>query len=504
MAKSLNFSEFNRQSPKGILLIYASIFLKLMKMFWILAALAVRYIIKTGNGNLFLIGFVVLLLVILGLSVLYYRNFQFKVDNNSFILNEGILQKTNTTIALEKIQNVTFKQNIIQQIINVYQVNIETAGSSDTEINIKALDYNNALELKKLLSENISSYTQEEQTEKTTDFETSKEPFLKLNEFDLLKSGITENHFKSFFILVGLCFALYERIEDAFKSFGKKEEFEVLFDESSTFLSSISILIFIMVLAFLGTIAASLIRVFFVHYNLTVFVKNNTLEISQGLFEKRSIVLKKEKIQTTTISTSILKKIFGISYVLFKQASSGENKKEKKEQAIRIIGCTKENVSALKELVFGSGQLDEIAKEKSNKYYLNRMFIRASLVLIIFNLMIVFSDESLNFLLINFAVIPTLYFIFKIKYNKRYFRYNDDNMEVGHGIIESHSTLFSFYKIQNIKLRQSIFQKRKDVVDIVFQTAAKKVTIPCIEKQKALDIYNYCLYKVESSKESWM
>ena len=55
-----------------------------------------------------------------------------------------MLKKKNTSISFDRIQNINFKQTLIQQLINVYEVSIETAGSKDTEIAIKALTYNKA------------------------------------------------------------------------------------------------------------------------------------------------------------------------------------------------------------------------------------------------------------------------------------------------------------------------------------------------------------------------
>ena len=62
-------------------------------------------------------------------AYLIYKNFQFKIENEHFILKQGILKKTNTSIPFDRIQNINFKQNIIQQIIGVFEVSIETAGS---------------------------------------------------------------------------------------------------------------------------------------------------------------------------------------------------------------------------------------------------------------------------------------------------------------------------------------------------------------------------------------
>ena len=77
-------------------------------------------------------------------------------------------------------------------------------------------------------------------------------------------------------------------------------------------------------------------------------------------------------------------------------------------------------------------------------------------------------------------------------------------MLIGSGTIETHVTYLPFVKVQNIKLKQSYFHERKNIADVVFQTASGKIKIPCLSKDLALQIYNFTLFKVETSKQSWM
>ena len=56
----------------------------------------------------------------LGRAYLSYRNFKFKIVDHQFVLKKGIIKKSNTSIAFDRIQNINFKQNLIQQFINVF------------------------------------------------------------------------------------------------------------------------------------------------------------------------------------------------------------------------------------------------------------------------------------------------------------------------------------------------------------------------------------------------
>ena len=182
------FADFSKQSPKGILVIYLRLLYKVLKATWFLLFLFIQKFSKISSETLIYIyiGFALLLVFFLIRAYLLYKNFLFKIDKNHFILKEGILEKTNTSVSFDRIQNVNFKQNLIQQLINVYEVSIETAGSKDTEIAIKALTFDKAQALKKELSQVEKSVVSVK--------EEQPKPLLKINFKELIKVSLTEKH----------------------------------------------------------------------------------------------------------------------------------------------------------------------------------------------------------------------------------------------------------------------------------------------------------------------
>ena len=171
MNNLFDFSTFSRQSTKGILVIYIAHIYKFLKLFWILLFFIVKDFNKLTNkidANYIYAAIVFFLLFFLARTYLIFKNFQFKIENEHFILKQGILKKTNTAIPFHRIQNINFKQNVVQQIIGVFEVSIETAGSSTTEISIKALSFQTATALKEIISKNtklgVEELVEEHQT----------------------------------------------------------------------------------------------------------------------------------------------------------------------------------------------------------------------------------------------------------------------------------------------------------------------------------------------------
>ena len=493
------FKEFSKQSPKGVLVIYAQLLYKVFKASWVLVIVFIQQFSKLPNIAItwIYIGGLGILLFFLIRAYLIYKNFLFKIEDSHFILKEGILKKKNTSISFDRIQNINFKQNIIQQLINVYEVSIETAGSKSTEIAIKALSFEKAQALKVSLSV-VKKVNEDEERLYTP------KPLLKIGFLELLKVSLTENHLQNLLIFVALLIGLLQQLKDVISGFGKGELLDDYVDIKSTdFFNSLLVIVFLIIVLLLIGIISSFVRVVLFHFNLSLFIKDKTFEISQGLLTKKSIVLSKEKIQNITISTNPVKRKLGISFVTFKQAISGKVKKQQ-NKLIRIIGCRTNQLLIIKNLLYGEYSIENETEFLPNKYYLIRMYFRNCIGLLLLNSIIFFLINEPLYYWINTLLIPLLILLVQMKYKKAFYKFNNDILLVGKGRIETHNTYLPMFKVQNIKMKQTLFQQKRNVVDLILQTASGKIKIPCIEKERAIKLYNYILFKVESNNHSWM
>ncbi len=497
MDKVIGFSEFSRQSSKGIIVIYGNLLINILKKTWVIFLLLITRISKFThlNKTYLIVAIIGLFIFLLIRSYLLFRNFQFKIEGSNFILKKGIFSKKNTSISFDRIQNINFSQNLIQQIINVYEVSLETAGSNKTEISIKAL----SLEEAKALKERISTKNSNEETKEEIIY-----PLLNIDTKSLLKVGFSENHLQSLLLFLGVLLGFYQQLEDIFKSFINEDTLKNYLKESREFIfGSLFIVGTLLFLLVIIAIISSFIRIILFHFNLRFFIKHDAFEIKQGLINKKMIVLKKGKVQSITISTNPLKRRLGISYVVFKQAISGKVKK-KKEKLIKIVGCKDFQLEKIKDTLFKTSEFINSEKEYPHAYYKFRTVLKKILWVLLINVFLLFIFNGLQFLYFNLILIPLFLFIAYKKIKKTFFKVSENLILVGNGAIETHYTYLEIFKIQNIKLKQTIFQKRRNITDIVLQTASGKIKIPCVPYNRAMNIYNYMLYKVEKSTEKWM
>ena len=492
------FDDFSKQSRKGIFVIYIQLLFKAFKATWFLGILCIQQFSKVPDiARVWIyVGLFVFFLFFLMRAFLIYSNFLFKVEAQHFILKEGVLRKKNTSISFDRIQNINFKQNIIQQLINVYEVSIETAGSQSTEISIKALTLESAEALKIALTTTKNN--------KLIDTPKEAKPLLKIGFFELLKVSLTENHLQNLFIFMALVFGLLQQVNEVFENVAYDEVVLNQIDiDSKGILTSIALFAMLLLILIGIGMLSSVVRMVLFHFNLTLFIKDSAFEITQGLLTKKSIILNRSKVQSVTISTNPIKRKLGISFITFKQAASGKVKK-RQQKLIRIIGCLPQHISAIKSVLYANKSMDSQVRFSSDSYYLFRMYMRSILALLSINGILIFMLQDLIWLVLNSILIPVLILFVHLKYRKAFYQFDQDVLVVGNGRIETHITYLPLFKVQNIKMKQTLFQKRRNVVNIVLQTASGKIRIPCIEKKRALALYNYILFKVESNTESWI
>lgn len=93
----------------------------------------------TGRVNVLLVlgiailSFLLLYGVIVGVSVLAYRNLRYVFDEKEFSLYSGIITKRRVHVPYARVQSVNHKQSLVQRIAGVCTVEIDTAGGASNK-----------------------------------------------------------------------------------------------------------------------------------------------------------------------------------------------------------------------------------------------------------------------------------------------------------------------------------------------------------------------------------
>jgi putative membrane protein len=494
----IDLSKPTRQSPRGLILIFLFSSQKFIRAFWpILLVLVFQN--EIFKNNLTILIFVLLFLALLVVhTILYFLHFYFYLENDEFILKKGYLRKQTLSIPIERIQSVNTKQNLIQQLLNVVTLEIDTAGTAGKELKIHALDSSVSNELQEQLQVVKKSNRTTEDTQ-TQQAETAKEKLLlKLTPTDLLKIGISQNHIRAGLIILAFGFQIFNQIQDLFKE--KAEHY------SSTFIEFMSnsnwaLVTFMVVFFLLVSIIFSLLRTVLKYFDFKLLKKENTYRIESGLINKRNVIIPHQKVQELNWETGPLKKIFGIYHLVFKQAVSGQNRRQQ-QQLVDAPGCLSEHLKILKNDLFGEDQLSKAPQIYSNNFYFRRLWLLFGWLPAVFATPFFYSQWIFWISAPVWIAGAAGYSYLILK--KRYFRINNNQIRISKGAISHKWEQMKLFKIQSVEFRQTIFQKRRSLASLHLTNASGTITIPYINALMAKQIYNYLLYHTEISEERWM
>lgn len=491
-----------RQSSIGVLILFLDTVQKWGRGLW---PIAVIWIFKFDELNkvYLLLGTIVVVLTIGIVAYLQYRSFTFYLDNENeeFIISEGIFNKTKTIIQLNRIQQVNINQSLIQRIIGVYELDVDTAGSAKKEGKIQAISHPLALALKARLMDNEKKEISSAELEEPLVTETVEErPFMKISFLSLLKVGITSNYVKS----LGLILAFFATAYENSRNFIEHSDFDKTkinaYLDRSLAMQSIAIIVMLMLCSIL---IINLVRTIFKYYDYKITRQNGSLLLSFGLLSTKSTILKPEKVQIVTVTRNYFQRKMNILELKIKQATSGET--EERKSVIEIPGCNeKENEEILKLLFKSIPQKGVMLKPNFRKLVFS-IFLSIVIPLTGFFAFANYIEEQVYeyvYLLpiYVFFVGAIVYFGFR---NNRLF-IHDDFIIKQSGAWDVDNKIIEPGKIQAITTSQLFWHKRVDIGSITIHTAGGNISFQLGNFTLLKQYVNLWLYEMETSNSNWM
>lgn len=506
------FSIPQRQSAIGILLIFISTFYKLIRGLWV----AIAYLVfKRPDGKLLLyiaLGAAVLFILVAIYSYFYYRRFLFHIDYEAeeFILKKGVFASDFVSISFDKIQQVNFERSILQRIVGVYSLVIDTAGSKEKEVKIKAVNTEEANQLATILNslkdgENSVSKTSEEciDSEVKTDNLPQEKWTYRLSLSTLLKTGISSNFFRGF----GLIFVFISTIFNELNQFFKEEtsnfwESKVADDIGGVTSDSVLFFTIFVILILVLSILITTGEVFIKYFNLNLTQTKNSLDLQMGLRTNTRVSLKPKRVQILKIITNPIQKRLNLYKIGLWLASSEEQQKKDK---IQVPGLEKDTIQKIKFFLYQATQSDSETIFRPHWVEFSRRIIIGFLPILATGILQYFTG-FIPFQ--NWAIFATIYLLVYTSCQYRIF--NSLELKLGTKFMVKKSALWDeiteiieIYKLQSITVKQPLWYRRRNLVHVVFHTAAGDIKFRAVNKA-ILNKMNYCLYVVERNNKAWM
>lgn len=499
-----NMAEPQRQSPVG-LVIY------ILRNFRAFVALFIAGItIGAGSPYFWLfigVGIIPVTVILVFIAYYQYRNFTFQVTEDELIIHKGVIFKDRTVISVERIQSIQITDNIVQRILGLVSLKVDTAGSKGNELEIPALERKRADLLKTLLYEKkeavrgeVPEIITETGGESAPESSIPSEPsrvLVHLSLFDLIKVGLTENHLKTGMIALAFVFGTWSQYQDFIEKY-----FSDYFDEYATEIAKggMAFLLGFLLLYAIFSVLLSLGRTILRFYDLKATLHHNAVEIHTGLLKRNQDRVPIRKIQFVQWETNPLRRIAGYESAKIKPSNSvGETTKQ---QNIEIPALKPRESAILAEGIFPDYVEPEFGFKADAVAYARFNFIFSSFLVLPVTAVGFYFFEAIG-LLALVAFIPFLFFGYQFGRRVR-ISFNRSFMVIRKGWIFPVRIVLPSHKLQSISFQQNVFLKKRGLCHLQFYTAAGSRTVRYLKEKEALELYNYLVFAVESSEESWM
>ncbi|WP_373056105.1 PH domain-containing protein [Zunongwangia sp. H14] len=447
------------------------------------------------------ISFAVILLGVVLYSYFSYRNFQFHIDysKEEFILRKGVFSSDYLAVPFDKIQQVNFERGILQRIIGVYSLVIDTAGSAAKEVKIKAINREEAEALSEILISRKKEHVKpDSEIEQEAEEKSSWEYRLSLS--TLLKIGLSSNFFRGFGLILAFFSTIFNELNNLFN-----EEKEMLLQAAgkvavptgSAFIYGILFLV-LLFLSILITVA----EVFIKYYNLNLKQTKDRLLLEMGLRTNTRVGLQPRRVQILSITTNPIQQKLDLWEARITLASSRSKKGKNK---VNIPGLTGEAASRVKEFLYHRREEITLASYRPHTVDLFRR-INISLIPVGLSLVFPLAMAEVNFA--EWAVFSSIYLVIITSYNYLMHKslrleFSEDFFVKSYGVWDKTVQTSELYKLQAVSVKSPFWYKRRGLVNLIFHTAGGDISFRAVDEE-VLKLMNYSLYKVETSNLAWM
>lgn len=497
------FETPQRQSKIGIVLIFITKIFHLLKGFWALIVYFLFTQYSTSTLIYIILGLVVLSILVLLYSIVYYRNFRFHIDtvNREFILEKGVFTKENIAIPFDRIQQVYTKRSIIQRILNVNSFIIETAGSKTEEVKIQAISSEEAHQLSTILIKEKHKNSETTSASEMSDKDPENQLWThNLSFLTLLKIGISTNYLRGLVLISGFFATIYNEISTVSEE--HSDLIEKYFADLPGPMESISLLVIIVVVVLMMSILITVFEVFIKYFNLKLTQTKDSLELEMGIKTTTKVSLQPRRVQVLQTITNPVQKWLNLYEVRIAIANTENNLQKSK---IRIPGLDAATIAKMNPFLFAdeTNSAEEIFLP--NKIILVRRIIIVMLPVLAGYFGVYFMDILpmllLNILILISTVIAVGWQILTVRSMKLII--SKDFIVKKYGAWNRTEERIETYKIQSISIVQPLWYRKRNLTHIVFHTAGGDISFRGVH-MKILPYINYMFYKIESDVRGWM
>ncbi len=261
-------------------------------------------------------------------ALVRYFTFSYRIEGGELITRQGILERRERHISVERVQEIRIEQGVLHRLFGVVDASIETASGKGPEASLSVLSLAEAERLREAVFKKRRVSASYSEGESEIGGESAIVRRLRLGE--LVRAGLTSNHLLSALALVGTLWAFvddilpenfYERV--AIAVYGEANR---LLEQGTQ--TAVLIAILGIVVVFLVSMILSVIGTVVRFYGFTLTRSGEDLQRAYGLLTRRSSSLPRRRIQVLEIQEGFLRRLFRLASLRADTAGDRSNNQE--------------------------------------------------------------------------------------------------------------------------------------------------------------------------------
>ncbi|WP_135363214.1 PH domain-containing protein [Halosimplex halophilum] len=438
-----------------------------------------------GSGrSLLAIGAVVAIVLgiaaFVGYFVARYRRFEYELTADTFDIRSGVLSRRVREIPLRRIQNVDISQNVVQRVLGIAEVDLETAGGGGTEAQLQYVGVDDAERLQSEISRLSRAAKAEEGETTATDEERFETVFsITDRELGILALISVDLRLASFLFFGASIFA-----PSAVSMAQPDNWWEYGFGLDSlvgAFLGPLAALAAVAALAVAsGVLNAAR------YYGFRLDRGDEELRYERGLLQKFRGTIPLSKVQTLTLEENVLARALGYGALTIETAGYTPTSGESNGSQSAIPVAERDRVVSLARSLepFDDSGLERPPKRARLRYGF-RYAIGLAVVVALLYAGTAFTDFRLYWY-VPLVAVPLVPVAAHYKWKNRGYALGDEHVITRNGFWVRRQKVVPYHRVQTVFSSQTVFQRRRDLATVTVDTAGSQSLTG--QDAKAVDI----------------
>ena len=436
--------------------------------------------------------------LILGHAFLFVRRFDYRWSESGLIVRQGVFQRAQLDLDFSRIQNVSVVRPIYFKPLGLASLAIDSAGSSEEEVTLAALEGTLAESLRQRIVDARLTVQASDSTEPVQD----DVVLIQRSSRDIVIHGLSSN--QAWLVLAGLL-GVYSQLPESSQL--SSETVVALFPDSMLEATAAQIWLIGFVLLMIGValmLGLSVLASLLIYKNFQLSRIPDGFAVGHGALSRRELHVRQRRIQTVAIQQNWIARYFSRFNVKFEQIahalSSGNG-----DQKLLVPAVSMEQSQMLVEDALDCSYTSIASEPYSavSALYLRKRWYWLAVIGLPLLLLLVVNFPPWVVAVVS-VITGLLAWAAYCSWRILGVAVNKEHLILRRGLIGRSYVVVPLAKIQRINFVQTHFMQRRQVAHLRLVLASRTVTIPYLSAHMARQVADYALYLVEARPKSWM